>query len=389
MQNTYDVIVIGLGGMGSAAAYQLARRGTRVLGLERFGPAHNQGSSHGKSRIIRQAYFEDPAYVPLLLRAYELWEELDRTTAESLLTITGGLMIGPPDSAVISGAQLSAQTHNLPHELLDAAEIRRRFPPFNVPNETIGLYEHRAGFLHPEATVQAHLDQAAHSGAALHFHESAERWEATPGGGVRVTTARGVYEAERVVIAAGAWAPQLLGELGLPLTVERQVLYWFEPPGGREPFGVGRFPIYIWEHAPGDMLYGFPAQDGPPGGVKIAFFYRGAPTAPDQVERSVRPEEIAEMRAALARCIPSLNGTLLETATCLYTLTPDQHFIIAPHPQLPQVIIASPCSGHGYKFASVIGEILADLAMTGSTRHPIALFDPARFGDQAAGGGRP
>jgi sarcosine oxidase len=157
------------------------------------------------------------------------------------------------------------------------------------------------------------------------------------------------------------------------------VLYWFEPTGGRTPFGVGRFPIYIWEHAPGDMLYGFPAQDGPPGGVKVAFFYRGAPTPPDQVERSVRPEEIAEMRAALARCIPSLNGPLLETATCLYTLTPDQHFIIAPHPQLPQVIVASPCSGHGYKFASVVGEILADLAITGNTRHPIALFDPARF----------
>jgi sarcosine oxidase len=379
MQNTYDVIVIGLGGMGSAAVYQLARRGKRVLGLERFGPAHNQGSSHGKSRIIRQAYFEDPAYVPLLQRAYELWEEIDAASADTLLTITGGLMIGKAQSEVIRGALHSAQTHDLPHEMLNAADMRRRFAPFNVADDEIGFFEHRAGFLHPEATVQAHLDQAARYGAELHFNEPVEGWEATPGGGVRVTTAQGVYEADRAVIAPGAWAAQLLAELGLPLTVERQVLYWFEPTGGIEPFQVGRFPIYIWEDDTGDMIYGFPAQDGPPGGVKVAFFYRGHQADPDRVDRTVKPDEIAEMRSVLAQRIPSLNGPLLETATCLYTLTPDQHFIIAPHPNLPQVIIASPCSGHGYKFASVIGEILADLALTGSTRHPIALFDPARF----------
>ncbi len=374
-----NVIVIGLGGMGSAAAYHLARRGQQVIGLERFTPAHDRGSSHGRSRIIRQAYFEDPAYVPLLLRAYELWEELQRTSSEPLLTITGGLMIGRANSQVVSGALRSAQMHNLPHELLDAADIRRRFPPLNVSNDEVALYEAHAGFLDPEATVRAHLDQAARHGADLHFNEPVTAWETTPGGGVRVTTPQGVYEAERAVIAPGAWAPRLLADLALPLTVERQALYWFEPVGGRAPFSAGRFPIYIWEDAGGDALYGFPAQDGPPGGVKVAFFYRGHPTDPDRVDRMVHPEEIAEMRAALAQRIPSLNGALVATATCLYTLTPDHHFIIAPHPHMPQVIVASPCSGHGYKFASVIGEILADLAMTGNTCHPIALFDPARF----------
>lgn len=374
-----DVIVVGLGGMGSAAAYHLARRGRRVIGLERFTPAHNRGSSHGRSRIIRQAYFEDPAYVPLLLRAYELWEELQRTSSEPLLTITGGLMIGRAESRVVSGALRSAQTHNLPHELLDASDIRRRFPPFNVSDDEVALYEARAGFLDPEATIRAHLNQAARHGADLHFNEPVTAWEATSGGGVRVTTPQGVYEAERAVIAPGAWAPRLFADLSLPLTVERQVLYWFEPVGGYEPFSIGRFPIYIWEDASGDALYGFPAQDGPPGGVKVAFFYRGHPTDPDQADRTVHLEEVAEMRAALAQRIPDLNGSLVATATCLYTLTPDHHFIIAPHPRTPQVIIASPCSGHGYKFASVIGEILADLAIDGSTRHPIALFDPARF----------
>lgn len=376
---TYDVIVIGLGGMGSAAACQLARRGVRVLGLERFGAAHDQGSSHGNSRIIRQAYFEDPVYVPLLLRAYELWAELERESGKQLLTITGGLMIGRPDSAVVAGATRSAREHGLAHELLDAAAIRRRFPPFRVANDEVALYEERAGFVHPEASVRAHLDVAARYGAELHFHEPALDWTATPNGGVRVTTARGVYEAARAVIAPGAWAPELLAGLGLPLTVERQVLFWFDPPAGLAPFAIGNFPIFIWETAAGYELYGFPAQPGPPGGAKVAFFYKGWPADPNNVERTVHPNEVDEMRAALEQYLPGLNGPLLATATCLYTLTPDHHFVIAPHPELPQITIASPCSGHGYKFASVIGEVLADLATTGATPHSLARFDLARF----------
>ncbi|HEU5088969.1 MAG TPA: N-methyl-L-tryptophan oxidase, partial [Roseiflexaceae bacterium] len=244
--STFDVIVLGLGGMGSATAYQLAKRGQRVLGLERFGPAHANGSSHGKSRIIRQAYFEDPAYVPLLLRAYELWEETEREAGEELLTITGGLMIGSPTSRTISGSLRSAQQHGLYHEMLDAADIRRRYPPLRPEPGVVALYERKAGFLRPEASVAAHLRLAERYGAELHFDEPALSWEARPDG-VRVSTARGVYEASRLVVSVGPWAPEILADLGLPLVIERNVLVWFEPIGGREPFLPDRFPIYIWE----------------------------------------------------------------------------------------------------------------------------------------------
>jgi sarcosine oxidase len=378
----FDVIVVGLGAMGSAAAGHLAERGACVLGLERYTPAHDQGSSHGRSRIIRQAYFEHPAYVPLLLRAYELWERLEHDAGRPLLTLTGGLMIGPPDSPVVTGSVRSAQQHSLPYETLNAAEIRRRFPPFNPGPEVVALYETRAGVLDPEECIRAQLELAARHGAALHFEEPALAWEAAPSGDwVRVTTAQGAYEAARLVIAAGAWAPALLADLELPLAAERQVLYWFEPTGGAELFQPDRFPIWIWEVGPDLDLYGFPAQDGPPGGVKVAFYRTGdeETCTPETIDRSVHPEEIGRMRSALAACMPSLNGELRATLTCMYTNTPDQHFVIGPHPHHPQVVIASPCSGHGFKFASVIGEVLADLALDGATRHPIGLFDIERF----------
>ena len=242
----YDAIVAGLGGMGSAAAYQLARRGKRVLGLERFSPAHDKGSSHGRSRIIRQAYFEDPAYVPLLLRAYELWEQLEGETGQELMTLTGGLMIGRREDELVSGSVESAEEYGLPYEMLDAGEIKDRFPPFSPDPETVALYEERAGFVRPEEAVKAHLDRAEALGADLRFEEPVLLWEASEGQ-VRVETPEGSYEAERLVISPGAWAPQLLADLGLPLEVERQVMYWFEPRGGLEPFLPDRFPIFIWE----------------------------------------------------------------------------------------------------------------------------------------------
>ncbi len=377
MERNFDVIIAGLGGMGSATAYQLAARGRRVLGLERFTPAHTQGSSHGKSRVIRQAYFEDPAYVPLLLRAYELWEQLERDAGRELLTITGGLMLGRETSQTFAGSLLSAREWDLPHEVLDAAEIRRRFPPLTPAPDLLGLYEAKAGFVHPENSVWAHLEQASARGAELHFTEPVLSWQADADG-VRVTTGRGTYFAERLILAPGAWAPELMGDLGLPFKVTRQALYWFEPEGGTAPFAVGRFPIYVWELDDGTQLYGFPHQPGVPG-VKTAFFYSGAQCDPNNVNRVVSAEEVAQMRATLAEKIPTMNGTLLEAATCLYTEVPDHHFVVALHPAHANVVLASPCSGHGYKFCSVIGEILADLAIDGSTRHPIGLFDPSRF----------
>jgi sarcosine oxidase len=381
---SYDAIVVGLGGMGSAAAYQLAGRGKRVLGLEKYFPAHDRGSSHGRSRIIRQAYFENPAYVPLLISAYELWEQLERETDQDLMTLSGGLMIGRREGELVSGSVESAKAHGLPYELLDAAEIRERFPPFSPDPETVALYEERAGFLRPEESVKAHLDRANALGAELRFEEPLLSWEAS-GEGVRVETPNSSYEAERLVITPGAWAPQLLAELGLPLEVERQVMYWFEPKGYPEPFRPDRFPIFIWEPDDGNMFYGFPVQDDDRG-IKTAFFRAGGvPTTPETIDREVHEEEIDFIRGYLAEYVPDLAGRCLDARVCMYTNTPDLHFVISIHPDHPQVTIACGFSGHGYKFCSVVGEILADLATEGSTRHPIDPFSPARLRDAARG----
>ena len=269
----FDIIVVGLGGMGSAAAYHLARRGKRVLGIEQFTAAHDRGSSHGHSRVIRQAYFEHPAYVPLLLRAYELWRELEMESEKSLLTITGGLMIGPPDSPVFQGSLASALTHHLPHEILDAAQIHRRFPALTPSDEIVALFERAAGFVRPEAAITAHLQRAAAHGAQLHFEEPVVSWKANELG-VQVTTQRATYEAEQLILAPGAWGPRIFN-FDLPLRVTLQTLFWFEPTGGIEPFLPDRFPIYIWQSKPGEEFYGFPAQvesGNVPGGVKVAYF---------------------------------------------------------------------------------------------------------------------
>lgn len=381
---THDVIVAGLGGMGSAAAYQLAGRGQRVLGLEKFSPAHDRGSSHGRSRIIRQAYFEGAEYVPLLLRAYELWERLEEETGQELMTLTGGLIIGREDGELVSGSVQSAEEHDLPYELLDAAEIRRRFPAYAPGPETVALYEEKAGFVRPEETVKAHLDRADSLGADLRFGEPVLSWEASESG-VRVETPVGSYEAERLVISPGAWAPQLLADLDLPLEVIRQVMFWYEPTSGLESFLPDRFPIFIWEPDDGNMFYGFPAQDDDRG-VKAAFFRAGGvPTTPETIEREVHEEEIDLLRDYLAEHIPDLAGRCLDARACMYTNTPDEHFVISLHPDHPQVAIAAGFSGHGYKFCSVVGEILADLATEGSTRHPIDLFSPARLKADARG----
>ncbi|WP_448627649.1 N-methyl-L-tryptophan oxidase [Geodermatophilus sp. URMC 64] len=373
---TSDVIVLGLGGMGSAAAAHLAARGQRVLGLERFRPAHALGSSHGGSRIIRQSYFEDPAYVPLVLRAYELWERVERDSGADLLTITGGLYVGRPEVPTVAGALASAREHGLPHEVLDAAEIRRRFPTMTPADDEVALYEDVAGFVRPEAAVHAHLELAARAGAELRFEEPALGWTATPGGGVRVTTAAGSYEAAKLVVCPGAWAPRLLADLGVPFTVERQVMYWFEPDGGIGPFE--RHPIWIHGAADDLQLYGFPAIDGPDGGVKTAIFRRGTPCTPESIDRVVHPEEVAFIAGRLRAVIPTLPGRFLTGVACMYTNTPDEHFVVARHPEHEQVTVACGFSGHGFKFVPVVGEVLADLVTEGTTRHPIGLFDPRR-----------
>jgi sarcosine oxidase len=372
----YDVIILGLGAMGSAAAHHLARRGLRVLGLEQFTPAHDRGASHGRSRIIREAYFEDPAYVPLIQRAYALWGDLQAQTGTPLLVTTGGLMIGPRKGALVSGALTSAARHGLVYELLGPDDLRHRYPLFRPPEDAVAVWEPRAGILFPEACVRAHLGAAARHGADLHFEERVGRWD-TFGRGVTIRTNRGRYEAPRLVVTAGPWAGQILADLGLPLEVERNVMYWFHPLRNADAFGPERFPIYILEYTPGAFVYGFPALGDE--GIKIAHHHSGERCTPASIRREVSAEEIARMRGLLSRYLPDGDGVLRQAVTCMYTNTPDGHFIIGRHPKLPAVTLACGFSGHGFKFAPVVGEILADLATEGGTRHNIDLFRLGRF----------
>jgi len=378
----YDVIVVGLGGMGSAAACELAGRGKKVLGLERHARGHDRGSSHGGSRLIRQAYFEDPAYVPLVRRAYELWRRLERETGRDLMTLCGGLMLGRRGSEVLEGSLRSAREHNLPCELLEAGEVRRRFPALSPNPGTIALYERSAGFIDPGAAIDAQLDRAAGLGAGLRFEEPVVSWEASDSGDrVRVETPTAAYEAERLVLAPGAWAPEVLAGMGLPLEPERRVICWFEPEDGPEPFLPGNFPVFIWEPEDGNTFTCFPLVEGERG-VKTVFFRAGGvPCDPNTLDKRVREDEIAFIRRYVEAYVPALSGRCLATDVCMYTNTPDEHFVIDLHPEYEQVSIASPCSGHGYKFATVVAEILADLATEGATRHPIGMFSAQRFSD--------
>ena len=389
MPDSYDVIVIGLGGMGSAAAYRLAQRGLRVLGLDRYPAVHDQGSSHGSSRITPQAYFEDPAYVPLLLRAAELWPQIEADSGRTVVLWTGGVMVGRPDSRTVAGSLRSAREWDLPHELLDASEIRRRFPTMNPADDEIALYEQNAGLVIPEESVAAHLTLAARAGAELHHEEPALSWRAD-GDGVEVRTPVGRYRAGQLAICPGAWAPELLADLGVPFGIERQVQYWWSPSAGPERFRADRHPIYIWETPDGRQFYGFPSFDDPVGRtrdgvkvgadwIKVAMFRGGQATTPETIDREVHPDEVAAMHDIVQPRMPDLPGNLRNAKTCMYTNTPDEHFVIARHPGHERVVVACGFSGHGFKFVPVVGEIVAGLVAEDRTEQPIGLFDPGRF----------
>lgn len=373
---SWDVIVLGVGGMGSAALSHFATRGARVLGLEQFEPMHGLGSSHGNSRIIRQTYFLDSRYVSLAKRAYELWRELEASTGEHLMTVSGGLMLGPRDHNVVDGAFKSAQEHALAHELLNAAQLRKRFPAMSFRDGEWGLYEPTAGFLRPEACIRAHLARAIAQGAEARFGAPVLDWAST-GSGVRVRTSTGeAFEAKQLVITAGAWLSRITSQLGLPLTVERQVMHWFTPATRAEEPALEALPIYIVARDEG-RVYGFPFVGGE--GVKVAFYRSFVPTQPDTVDRNVAPEEVAPVRVFLEGLIPGAAAQYRHSKVCLYTLTPDEHFVIGMHPQYDNVVLAGGFSGHGFKFCSVVGEIVAQLALDGGTPHAIGLFSPARF----------
>ena len=361
--------------MGSAAAYHIAAAGGRVLGLDRFHPPHDLGSSHGLTRIIREAYFEHPTYVPLVQRAYELWADLEEKSQRQLLLKTGGVMVGREEGVLVRGARRSAEMHGLRHEVLSSMELRQRFPIFEPGKEMVGVWEPRAGVLYPEAAIEAHLELAAKLGASLHFNEPVLKWE-PDGQGVRVHTAGGRYTAAKLLLAAGAWVGSLIPDLELPLKVERQVLYWFEPRRQAEAFGAANCPIYIWEYEPGRFFYGFPELGH---GVKVALHHQGETTQPDTVNREVAAEEIERMRGLLRQYMPAAEGRLRATAVCLYTNTPDEHFILDRHPQHSQVVLASPCSGHGFKFSSAIGEVAATMLRDEEPRFDLSLFRISRL----------
>lgn len=372
---TADVIVIGLGGVGSAAAWHLAHSGLRVLGFDRFDPPHDHGSSHGQSRVIRKAYFEHPNYVPLLQAAYLAWNELEQASAQSLYFPVGLLEVGPVDGVIVPGILASAAEHQLPIERLDAAEIHARWPGVRIAEGDVGLFEAEAGYLLVEACVAAHLQVAAAAGAVLRFNERVVSWNAD-GDQVRVTTNQGEYQAARLVIAGGPWADQLLAELQLPLRLLRKDLYWYV--GGATDYrAASGMPTFLFE-TPAGYYYGFPEIDHR--GLKVARHDGGTPLASaDELTREIDIADQTLVERFLATHLPRSMGTLAEHATCIYTMTPDEHFVVDRHPEHPQVALAAGLSGHGFKFASILGRILAELATDGKSSLPIDFLSLKRF----------
>ena len=382
-KNHYDAIVIGVGGMGSATVYELAKRGKKVLGLEQFDIPHAQGSSHGLSRIIRMAYNENPSYVPLLYRAYELWRETQLQAGEQLLHITGGIDASMPERNVFKGALASCQQYHLQHQVYDAKALNKRFPAFVLPADMMAVYQPDAGFLLSERCIVAHVNLAMALGAVIHGREQVLDWEPV-GDGVKVNTDKGTYTADKLVITAGAWANQLLAPLQQDLAVpERQVLAWFQPQKP-EIFSPGKLPVWILDDATGQesdkMYYGLPLWGIP--GFKVGLFNHLEERIddPSELNTDIHPADEALLRGFTQRHFPDGCGPTLSMRTCMFTNTPDKEFILDQHPDLPQVVFGAGFSGHGFKFASVIGEILTELALDGQTRHDIDFLRLSRFG---------
>jgi sarcosine oxidase len=378
MPARYDAIVVGVGGMGSAAAYHLARRGRRVLGLERFTIPNEMGSSHGFSRIIRLAYFEDPSYVPLLRRAYELWRELEQQHGEQILHMTGCLHVGAPGTEIFEGCLRSCREHGLRHEVLTSGQLMERFPAYRLPEGTGGILDAEGGFLVPEKCILAHAAGARAAGAELREGEAVLGWEAGEGG-VKVRTDRGSYQADRLVLTAGSWNGKLTPGLAPVLKPERQVLAWLKV-SRPELFQGAAFPVFVME-VPEGMYYGFPLFAGGPPGLKLGrMHHRLEPADPDLLDRQAAgPEDEEVLRSFAARYLPEGSGPAQAMKVCMFTNTPDEHFLIDLVPGEPRVAIGAGFSGHGFKFCSVVGEVLADLATEGTTRHDIGLFRAARL----------
>jgi sarcosine oxidase len=372
MSSGYDCIVLGLGGFGSAALYHAAARGLSVLGIEQFSIGHDRGSSHGETRIIRKAYFEHPDYVPLLLRAYNLWRALEATEDLSLMHLCGLMLAGPAEGETIAGARLAAQLHNL--ELQTISPSDGRYAGFRIPDSFDVVVEPEAGFLKVEDCVRAHVDAALRTGATVAADEAVIDWQHT-GGTFRVRTSRGEYESGALVITAGAWASTILSTLSLPLEVVRKPQFWFPVRSAAYAENYGA-PAFYFE-MPTGLFYGFPSRDGAT--LKAAEHSRGNSVAdPARVDRNVGPEDWESLARFLKECLPDVDPQPIRSSVCLYTLSPDRHFIVDRHPEFEHAAFGAGFSGHGFKFTPVIGEALVDLAIEGHTRHPIDFLSARR-----------
>jgi sarcosine oxidase len=372
----FDIGIVGLGAMGSASTDALAMRGAKVVAFDQHEPPHSLGSTHGHTRIIREAYYEHPLYVPLVRRAYERWNDLEQFAGETLLVPTGGVMAGPEAGPLFSGALASARTHSIPHELLTATELRARYPAFAPRDDWFALVEKRAGFLRPERCVAAMLARARSNGAAIHTGVRVQKWKRS-GNAISVVTDASTVVVDRLIVAAGPWLPSLLESAGvaIPLEIERQLSHWFEPRMDRGHFAPATCPIALWEMPGGDVFATFP-NDG--NGVKCGMHHAGAPTTPDFVSRTVTDAETSTARGLLEQVMPGAGGAFREARVCLYTNTPDRHFLIDWIAD-GRVLILSPCSGHGFKFASAVGEIAAQLALAEKSWLDLAPFSLRRF----------
>jgi sarcosine oxidase len=368
----FDVAIVGLGAMGSAALAHLSRRGRSAVGLEAYRPAHRLSSSHGDSRIIRLGYFEDPSYVPLLRSAYENWRGLEAESGKRLLTITGVLQIGHPESPIVSGTLASCRAHDLEHEVLDSSQMKRRFPAFSLDAEEIAVLEAQGGFLRPEAAVAAHLDVARRNGAAIRMAARVSSIEPDDAG-VTLVVNGGHLRVRRAVVATGPWIGQLVPSLADLATPIRQVVAWYEPKD-RQATSLGAMPVFLRDAGAAGSFFGIPAWDG--GGVKVGkhAHFRQVVEDPDLENQPVDEADLKLLDDFIERRLPLGAGPRLAADTCRYTMLPGEDFLLDRLPGEPNVIVASPCSGHGYKFASVIGEILADLADLGGTDLPISAF---------------
>lgn len=377
MNKNFDVIVLGLGAHGSSAIYHLSKTGYKVCGIDRFKPPHNFGSSHGQSRIIRQAYHESPMYVPVVKKAFELWYELEQLSGKKLLLKTGGLILGNEDAAIIKGAKLSAETHDIPYEYLYNKEIAERFPALKIAEDTVAVLEEDAGILFPEKCIGTNLQLAEVNDAELLYNEIVTNI-ISENDVIEIITNKDRYQTKKLIVSAGAWLNELLPELHLPLHVERQVLYWFRNTNTalQKNLQPENLPIYIWEYMPGKTFYGFPDLGD---GIKIAFHHAGEKILPGTLRKQKVTKAEIESIQHIASSYLQIESVFNYSDVCMYTNTPDEHFIIDHHPANNNIIIASPCSGHGFKFSSAIGKMLADMATNKLLDFDLTPFKISRF----------